>query len=166
MENTVKIIISKMEYVERVVTSVIFCSMMIVVTAQIVMRYVLNSPLLWSEEFARYVYVWLVFIGSAYCVTQNKHVAVTLVTDRLPVLWQKALKVFCNLLAVAALIYMLPHSARYAFKQGNLLSGCMQIPMSWVFAAIPVGYTLVIAHMLLQIILIIRAEPGKEVLKP
>ena len=65
MENIVKIMISKLEYVERVVTSVIFCSMMIVVTAQIVMRYALNSPLFWSEEFARYVYVWLVFIGSA-----------------------------------------------------------------------------------------------------
>ena len=159
MENIVKIMISKLEYVERVVTSVIFCSMMIVVTAQIVMRYALNSPLFWSEEFARYVYVWLVFIGSAYCVTQDKHVAVTLVTDRLPV-------VSCNLLVAAALIYMLPHAARYAFKQGNLLSGCMQIPMSYVFAAIPAGYALVAVHMLLQIILIIKAEPEQEVLKP
>ena len=166
MENIVKIMISKLEYVERVVTYVIFCSMMIVVTAQIVMRYALNSPLFWSEEFARYVYVWLVFIGSAYCVTQDKHVAVTLVTDRLPVFWQKVLKVSCNLLVAAALIYMLPHAARYAFKQGNLLSGCMQIPMSYVFAAIPAGYALVAVHMLLQIILIIKAEPEQEVLKP
>ena len=62
MEKLVKRIIRKMEYGERLVTSVIFCSMMAVVTAQIVMRYLFNSPLLWSEEFARYVYVWLVFI--------------------------------------------------------------------------------------------------------
>ena len=98
MEKLVKRIIRKMEYGERLVTSVIFCSMMAVVTAQIVMRYLFNSPLLWSEEFARYVYVWLVFIGSAYCVTQDKHVAVTLVTDRMPSMVRKGVKIVCNLL--------------------------------------------------------------------
>lgn len=162
MENMVKNMIRNMERMERAVTSLIFCAMMIVVTAQIIMRYILNRPLLWSEEFARYVYVWLVFIGAAYCVTQNKHVAVTLVTDRLPVSVQKALKITCNLLVAAALIYMLPHSIRYAGKQSSLLSGCMQIPMSCVFAAIPAGYMLIAAHMLLQTILILVTKPGKE----
>lgn len=163
MEKLVKRIIRKMEYGERLVTSVIFCSMMAVVTAQIVMRYLFNSPLLWSEEFARYVYVWLVFIGSAYCVTQDKHVAVTLVTDRMPSMVRKGVKIVCNLLVAAALIYMLPHAFQYVRKHSGLLSGCMQIPMSCVFAAVPVGYTLIVIHMLLQTILIVKGTPEKEV---
>ena len=57
MEAAVRFLLSKMEWVERVVTSVIFCLMMAAVTAQIIMRYVFNNPLLWSEEFARYVSV-------------------------------------------------------------------------------------------------------------
>ena len=162
MENIVKSIIKKLEFLERIFTSIIFCSMMLVVTAQIIMRYILNHPLLWSEEFARYVYVWLVFIGSAYGITQEKHVAVTLLTDRLPSLIQKGLKILCNGLIIAALAYMLPHAFRYLGKQNELFSGCMRIPMSWVFAAIPVGYTLMIIHMLLQTILVISNSEGKE----
>ena len=156
MESTIKRVISRIELAERTVTSVIFCSMMIVVTAQILMRYVFNHPLLWSEEFARYVYVWLVFIGAAYGVTQDKHV------DRLPVRVRRALKLLCNFLIIAALLYMLPHSVKYLGRQKGLRSGCMQIPMSLVFAAVPVGYLLIIVHMALQsALLAIKKERGE-----
>ena len=158
MEWAVKNVIGKIEKAERIITSIIFCFMMIVITEQIIMRYIFNRPLLWSEEFARYVYVWLVFIGAAYGVTQNKHVAVTLLTDRLPHMIQKALKVICNLLVAAALLYMLPHSILYVGKQQGLLSGCMRIPMSWVFAAIPVGYILISVQMLLQAVLVVISK--------
>ncbi len=162
MEKTIKTIIEKLELAERVVTSVIFCSMMIVVTAQIIMRYVFNHPILWSEEFARYVYVWLVYIGSAYGVTQEKHVAVTILTDRLPQKARMALHLICNLLIIAALGYMLPHSVKYLGKQSGLRSGCMQIPMSMVFAAIPAGYTLIIIHMVLQSAMLLCKKEEKE----
>lgn len=162
MESTIKRVISRIELAERTVTSVIFCSMMIVVTAQILMRYVFNHPLLWSEEFARYVYVWLVFIGAAYGVTQDKHVAVTLLTDRLPARVRRALKLLCNFLVIAALLYMLPHSVKYLGRQKGLRSGCMQIPMSLVFAAVPAGYLLIIVHMALQsALLAIKKERGE-----
>ena len=162
MENIVVLAIKKLGFLERIITSIIFCFMMVVVTAQIIMRYIFNHPLLWSEEFARYAYVWLVFLGAAYGVTQEKHVAVTLLTDRLPHLAQKVLKILCNLLVVAALVYMLPHAVNYIGKQNTLLSGCMRIPMSWVFASLPVGYILVIVHMLLQSVLIIKKGKGEE----
>lgn len=162
MGNTIIKIIRKMELVERVAASVIFCSMMIVVTAQILMRYVFNHPLLWSEEFARYVYVWLVFIGSAYGVTQEKHVAVTILTDRLPEPVRNALKLVCNLLVIAALLYMLPHSVKYLGRQHGLRSGCMQLPMSLVFAAVPVGYLLMVIHMALQSALLVFRDRRRE----
>lgn len=162
MGNTIIKMIRKMELMERVVTSVIFCSMMIVVTAQILMRYVFNHPLLWSEEFARYVYVWLVFMGSAYGVTQEKHVAVTVLTDRLPDPVRKALKLVCNLLVIAALLYMLPHSVKYLGRQHGLRSGCMGIPMSLVFAAVPVGYLLIVIHMALEAALLVSGSGRRE----
>ena len=38
----------------------------VVVFAQVVTRYVFHSPLAWSEELARYMFIWLVWIGAAY----------------------------------------------------------------------------------------------------
>lgn len=155
-------IITKMERAERLLASCIFCVMMFSVASQIIMRYIFNRPLLWSEELARYTYVWLVFIGAAYDVTQEKHIAVTLVTEKLPKTVQNSIKVFFNLLIVGALAYMLPHAIQYMFRQNSLFSGCMQIPMSWVYAALPAGYVLIIIHLLLQTFLLVKNNLAEE----
>ncbi|MGN0776548.1 MAG: TRAP transporter small permease [Candidatus Ventricola sp.] len=146
----IKKVIKKMECVERACMSLIFVSMLIVLTMQIVARFIFNSPIIWSEEFSRYVYVWLVYIGLSYCATQDTHVRVTLVLDRLPASVQLCLKGICNFIVVAAVLYMLPHSVRYALKQSALKSGCMQIPMSFVYLAVPVGYVLAFVQLTLQ----------------
>ena len=42
---------------------------------QVFMRYVLNMPLIWSEEFARYLFVWVAFIGAGYGVRRGIHIS-------------------------------------------------------------------------------------------
>ena len=45
--------------------SLVMTVMLVVVTLQVWYRFVLNDPLAWSEELARYLFVWSSFIGSA-----------------------------------------------------------------------------------------------------
>ena len=53
-------------------------------TAQVVARYVFNHSLAWSEELARYIFIWQVWLGSAYCVVKNRHIRIDVFTDKLP----------------------------------------------------------------------------------
>ena len=49
-----------------------------VVSVQIVYRYVLGNPLIWTEEIARLLFVWVVFLGSAYAATSSSHLRLDL----------------------------------------------------------------------------------------
>ena len=49
---------------------------------QVVFRYVLDSPLSWSEELARWLFVWSVFLGCALLISQHKHMRMEFLVSR------------------------------------------------------------------------------------
>lgn len=49
-----------------------FAIVLVVMTCQVVSRYIFNAPIAWSEEFARYSFVWISYIGCAYCVSGGR----------------------------------------------------------------------------------------------
>ena len=63
---------------------VISVVMICVTLAQVVFRYVIAAPLPWSEELARYCFVWIVFLGGAVGLARGIHLGVDLVVNALP----------------------------------------------------------------------------------
>ena len=43
-------------------------AMVVIIFLQVVMRYVFNNSLTWSEEIARYIFLWQIWIGVSYAV--------------------------------------------------------------------------------------------------
>lgn len=62
----------------------VFSCIFLCVLAQVVFRYALNSPLTWSEELARYLFIWCAFLGWIIASRNHSHLAMTFVADRLP----------------------------------------------------------------------------------
>jgi len=46
----------------------------------VILRYVFNSPTQWAEEFSRYAYIWVVFLGAAACSKRKLHIVIDAVT--------------------------------------------------------------------------------------
>ena len=65
---------------------VLVLSLTAVTFAQVVTRYVLNDPLIWSEELARYLFVWVSMIGAALAVRNGGHFGLDLLLRRMPAL--------------------------------------------------------------------------------
>jgi TRAP-type C4-dicarboxylate transport system permease small subunit len=63
---------------------VTFSGIFLCVIAQVVFRYAFNSPLTWSEELARYLFIWCAFLGWIVASRRHSHLAMTFVVDRLP----------------------------------------------------------------------------------
>ena len=61
-----------------------FCGIFLCVLAQVVFRYVFGSPLTWSEELARYLFIWCAFLGWIVASRRRSHLAMTFVADRMP----------------------------------------------------------------------------------
>ena len=91
--------------IERVIDAAAvaaFCGIFLCVLAQVVFRYAFNSPLTWSEELARYLFIWCAFLGWIVASRRNSHLAMTFVAERLPRAGQIAL---AALVQVATLVF-------------------------------------------------------------
>ena len=109
---------------------------------QVFCRYVLHAPLVWSEELARYAFIWMAFIGSAYTARKRGHVSIALFVNLLPRTLRIVVEIAVSILIVATIIKVLPESVRFTKFMGRTGSSAMNLPMSYVYAAVPIGLTL------------------------
>ena len=63
--------------------SVAIFAMTLIIFLQVISRYIFNSPLVWSEELSRYLFVWISFLAIADAVRTKSHIALSILTDRM-----------------------------------------------------------------------------------
>lgn len=142
---------------------VLLIALYLLLITQVFFRYVLNSPLGWSEELARFCFVWMIFIGSAYLAGRNAHIAVSFIVDRCPpavARWiiRSAAAVF---LAAAAVVAV--GSMSFVRETAGLLSPGVGLPMGLIYAAPVVGFALITVHMAEYVVTGEAAEGHEEV---
>ncbi len=108
-------------------------------TLQIVMRYIFNSPLVWSEEFARYIYIWICFIGVGYGVRKNLHIKMEAFMNIFHHNVQNYVEIAMTIAIMVFVASIIPSGIRYTVAVSRIPSPAMEIPMSWVSAAVPLG---------------------------
>jgi TRAP-type C4-dicarboxylate transport system permease small subunit len=60
-----------------------FTGMFLCVLVQVILRYGFDRPLVWSDELARYLFVWCAFFGWIIAARRRSHLAITVVADKL-----------------------------------------------------------------------------------
>ena len=115
---------------------------------QVFFRFVVQSPLYWTEELSRYSFVYVVFIGSAWAGKKHMHLGVDYFTLKLPDSVMRVLRFIldCLILAFSAVIV----AAGVLVVPVNLKqsSPALHIPMGAVYAAIPIGFGLLFVYYL------------------
>jgi tripartite ATP-independent transporter DctM subunit len=124
----------------------------IVLFAGVVWRYVLHSPLIWSDELASMLFLWLAMLGAVVAFRRSEHMRMTaLVASAGP-----SLRAYLDLVAIcAALAFLLliVHPAyEYASDEGVITTPALQISNAWRAAALPVGTCLMALFALLRLI--------------
>lgn len=137
--------------------------MSLLIGVQVFMRYVLNDSLTWSEELARYCFIWATYIGVSYGVRENAHICVEAVTNRLPELYQRYAAILAHIIFIVFAVLVMKEGyalSMKVFKFGQT-SSSLSIPMGYIYLAPTVGFGLVILRLLqkiLQEVRIIRIE--------
>lgn len=122
----------------------------VVVFLQVVMRYALSSSLVWSEELARYAFIWMIYIGVSYAVKKNKHLAV----DAFKTLFEEKGKIILGMIAnVCFLVFavVLSYYGLDIVLRVTRESAALLLPMEWVYAAPVVGLVLTTIRLLQQL---------------
>lgn len=143
---------------------VVISVLMVAVTlAQVIFRYVLEDPLPWSEELARYCFVWIVFLGGAIGLERGIHLGVDLFVNLLPPKLRTGLDILSNALIgcfAAAVVY-----ASYPVINMNMLqhSPAMGVQMAWIYIAIPTSMVLIVIIIIERIAGIVLGSAKQEV---
>ena len=114
-------------------------------------RYLLHEPLVWSDELASILFLWLAMLGSIIAFQRGEHMRMTAVVGKL----QPRGRAFLDLIAIAAgmafLAFVVHPAYEFAQDEVYVTTPAMGIVNSWRAAALPVGLGLMLLIGLLQI---------------
>ncbi|PLR92010.1 TRAP transporter small permease [Bacillus sp. T33-2] len=130
------------------VVSIIFTSLMVFV--QVILRYVFNYSLSWSEEIARYLIVWFVFIGSSIAVREKAHATMDALVTYLPETGKRIFSILANFLSIIFCIILIWSGSGIVssvIEFGNV-TPAIGLPMYLPYLAIPVGASLMLIRFL------------------
>ncbi|UGA56802.1 TRAP transporter small permease [Vibrio sp. VB16] len=129
------------ENLEAALGGTLLASIVLLITMQVVMRYVFQNALSWSEELTLWTFIWFIWIGISYAFKERKHVKVTFFQDMLPSKVKRYLEVVIDIVIVCFLLVMVYQSYKlitlpYVLSQKSVV---LNIPIAFMYASAPVG---------------------------
>ena len=112
-------------------------AMLSVVFVQVVLRYGFNASFYGSEELARFLFTWFVFLSAALGLDRGLHFSVDVVVDLLPGDMRRAVGVVVHLVVLSVLIILIVEGTDLAIRNWRQLSSAMQVPLTYAYMAIP-----------------------------
>ena len=119
---------------------------------KLVMRYVFNTSLLWSDMMLQHLTLWLCFLGAALATCERRHISIDVLSRILP----KKITRWTNLGVDCAALIVVGILAHYGFiflqdEQSSEAVLIGSVPLWWAKAIIPYGFVLIGIHFVLQI---------------
>ncbi len=138
-----------LQNLDAVITGTTLCVCVVLVNLNVLMRYIFKSPLQWSEEIVTSLFVWTVFIGSAYAYRKHAHLGVDIVVNMLHGKTKDVLMFVVSIIELLILIMLTIICSEYAY---NLLfvrgvwkpavTDILRIPKIYTGIAVPLGFGL------------------------
>ncbi|MEG6615979.1 TRAP transporter small permease [Peptococcaceae bacterium 1198_IL3148] len=135
--------------------------MAVVITSQVISRYVFGSPFTWSEELGRYTFVWLSFLGMAIAVKQGSHIALDILVNKLTGVKRRTLMVINNLFVMVFSLVLTYGGYNLVAVGARQSSPSLNLPMDLVYSVIPVSGILLFYFALRETMKVLqRKEEG------
>ncbi|SJL84288.1 TRAP transporter small permease [Vibrio palustris] len=123
--------------------------MTVLVTYQVISRYLFDSPSGVSEVLSRYLFIWLIFLGSAYVFGLREHMSITFVKDKFSEKTKVYLDMFIELIIlVFGCSIMIFGGYNTAIRQMWQQDSALQIPMGMIYSIIPIGGVIILFYFL------------------
>lgn len=153
--------------VEKIIAALLIGGIAVCVILQVCFRYLFASPLAWTDELARYLQVWMAFIGSAIAADRLSHFHLDLIHQYVP----RKVVVYVDVLVLLATLGFAAILGYYGVQILDVVqrqfSPAMNIRMNYAYLAIPVGSLLIVWHLIVHILdklfLIVSAAKEEQV---
>ncbi|WNS76606.1 TRAP transporter small permease [Bacillus sp. DTU_2020_1000418_1_SI_GHA_SEK_038] len=131
----------KDQYIEEFFLILTLVAMVALIFGQVVGRYIFNSAPSWTEELARFIHIWQVWIGASYAVRLQAHIRVEAFRNLFSTFIQKILDTVSNLVwfSLALFLAILGTQLVLSSLNNGQVTPATQLPMWIPFLAIPLG---------------------------
>ena len=120
--------------------------------AGVVSRYGLQRPLIWSDELASILFLWLAMLGAVVAFRRSEHMRMTAVVASAKPAIRAYLDVVATCAALAFLLLIVVPAYQYAYEESFITTPALQISNTWRAAALPVGVCLMALFALLRLV--------------
>lgn len=130
-----------------------FLIMVIFVIMQVIFRYVINVSLGWSEEVVRYGLIWMTWISTSYAIQKNSHIRVEIVKNLFSSKIKKIIETIVIVLWFSLVLFLAIEGTKLVMTihSTGQVSPSTQIPMWFVYLAVPIGATLMSIRLLQEL---------------
>ena len=125
---------------DAIITCVTLSLCTILVNANIFSRYLFNTPIYWAEEVATSLFIWTVFVGSAYAYRNHSHLGVDILVKMLPGKAKKVTQFIVSIIEIAVLAMLTYISAQYVKNSWNRVTDVLMMPRWYFSIAVPIGF--------------------------
>ncbi|MDA9392508.1 ABC transporter permease [Bradyrhizobium sp. CCBAU 45394] len=123
-----------------------------VLSAGIVGRYVFRSPIVWSDELAGILFLWLAMFGSVIAFQRGEHMRMTAIVGVLSAELRAFLDVIAAAASLAFLVLVVWPAYEFAADEAFVTTPALEIVNTWRAAALPVGIGLMLIAAVLRLI--------------
>lgn len=145
------------EHVEELFLTIFLLGIVVFMTIHVFFRYVFRSPLVWTEELTRYMFIWFVFMGFSYGIKSSTHIRVNII-EIYCVRLAPVLNIIQDIVTTAFLVYLIPAGIevlKFFIKTGQRSSG-LNVPMLFIYVSLMVGIILSLFRMIQKWIVVLK----------
>ncbi len=130
------------------VSAVLVVALAVVVFLQVFNRFVLKTPLAWSEDLAMLLFQWVAFLGAAIGVKRMRHFGIELVVRALPEWVRHRIELLVPLIMAIVALTMITEGWKLLALNRMRIYSTMSLSYTWAFLPIPLSGLLILVYLI------------------
>lgn len=127
-----------LDYIPELVLGITVIVMTIAIFAQVIFRYIFNSPIYWADEFAVLIFAWMIFTGTVVAIKYNEQISVDTFVRLLPPKIQTGLAILTNIAIFFVIVLLFIKGINLTEKTIGLKYPAMEISRGFLYISLPV----------------------------
>jgi len=148
-------------YAEIAVIAFAIIVIVIIMTAQVIMRRVVGNALSWTEELARYLFIYIGFLSVSLTLRNESAIRIDMVMNLFPATVQKIVKILVQSILLVFFVYVTKVSIDI-FQTMTQTSPTLRISMKWVYLAEVIGFALAVIRLFQNLWDLLRSKKGSS----
>ncbi len=135
----------------EILAATLVAAEIVILFSGVVARYVFNHPLVWSDELASILFLWLAMLGAVIAFRRDEHMRMTAAVGSLPAPTRATFDLFATCAALALLLLIAWPAYQYAQEETFITTPALGLNNAWRAAALPSGITLMAVFAVLRV---------------